>query len=49
MQIELIRTADKGEVTVALTVTDETGAQPIEAAMVWAWVPKVRRPKPESA
>jgi acyl-coenzyme A thioesterase PaaI-like protein len=30
----------KGEVTVAVTVTDEAGVEPIQCEFVWAWVPK---------
>ena len=30
----------KGEVTVAVTVTDEAGIEPIQCEFVWAWVPK---------
>ncbi len=30
----------KGEVHVAVTVTDEAGIEPIECEFVWAWVPK---------
>ncbi len=30
----------KGEVVVAVTVTDEAGEQPIECEFVWAWIPK---------
>jgi acyl-coenzyme A thioesterase PaaI-like protein len=30
----------KGEVRVAVTVTDEAGIEPIECEFVWAWVPK---------
>ena len=26
--------------TVPVTITDESGEQPIQAEMVWAWVPK---------
>ena len=37
-----IRASDKGEVTVAVTVTDETGSEPIACRMVWAWTPKRR-------
>ena len=33
----------KGEVTVAVTVTDEAGIEPIECEFVWAWVPKEKR------
>ncbi|MDE2593760.1 MAG: DUF4442 domain-containing protein [Burkholderiales bacterium] len=39
-QIQLIRSQDKGELTVPVTITDETGNEPITAEMVWAWVPK---------
>ncbi|MRX27373.1 DUF4442 domain-containing protein [Kangiella sp. HZ709] len=41
-QIDAILTTEKGEVTVAVTVTDEEGKEPIEAEMIWAWVPKRR-------
>ena len=39
-QRELIRSSTKGEVTVAVTVTDESGKQPIECEFVWAWIPR---------
>jgi acyl-coenzyme A thioesterase PaaI-like protein len=42
-QVEAIRTVGKGEVTVAVTITDSSGSEPIRAEMVWAWVP--RQPK----
>lgn len=32
----------KGEVTVPVVVTDDSGQAPIQATMVWAWVPKKR-------
>ena len=38
-QRELIRGSTKGEVSVAVTVTDESGNQPIECEFVWAWIP----------
>ena len=38
-QRELIRSTTKGELTVAVTVTDESGNQPIECEFVWAWLP----------
>lgn len=41
-QIQQIRTQDKGEVTVPVTITDESGQEPIQCEMVWAWVPKKR-------
>jgi len=33
---------DKGEVTVQVIVKDESGKEPIQAEMVWAWVSKDR-------
>lgn len=41
-QIESILTTEKGEVDVAVTVTDEEGKEPTEARMIWAWTPKRR-------
>jgi len=35
---------DKGEVKITVTITDESGQQPIECLMTWAWVTK----KPKS-
>ena len=48
-QRELIRSTTKGEVTVAVTVTDESGNQPIECEFVWAWIPSARPPKTDTA
>jgi acyl-coenzyme A thioesterase PaaI-like protein len=31
--------ATKGEVTVVVQVSDESGAQPIECEFIWAWIP----------
>ncbi len=42
-QVQMITTMDKGEVTVPVTITDESGGEPIQCEMVWAWVPKARR------
>ncbi len=39
-QIALMRTEDKGEVLVAVQVTDEEHKQPIECQLLWAWTPK---------
>lgn len=36
---------DKGEVKVAVRVEDESGKEPIEAEMIWAWVSKDRGSK----
>jgi acyl-coenzyme A thioesterase PaaI-like protein len=41
-QIQQILTQDKGEVTVPVTITDQSGQEPIQCEMVWAWVPKKR-------
>ena len=48
-QRALIRSSTKGEVTVAVTVTDESGNQPIECEFVWAWIPSARPLKTETA
>ncbi|MES2956218.1 MAG: DUF4442 domain-containing protein [Pseudomonadota bacterium] len=34
-----MQASDKGEVTVAVTVTDEAGVNPVECEFVWAWIP----------
>lgn len=41
-QREEIRTKERGEVEVKVTVTDEDGEQPISCTMLWAWTPKRR-------
>ena len=41
-QIKEIETTDKGETTVAVTITDEAGQEPVKGEMVWAWVSKDR-------
>ncbi len=41
-QIALIEREPKGEVSVSITVTDESGQQPVECEMLWAWVSKTR-------
>lgn len=41
-QIALMQTEPKGEVNVAVKVTDSTGIVPLECEMIWAWVPKKR-------
>jgi len=38
-----INEEDKGEVTVDVRVEDESGKEPIEAEMIWAWINKDRR------
>ncbi len=39
-QIALMRTEQKGEILVAVKVTDEEGKEPIQCEMLWAWTPK---------
>ena len=34
-----MQASDKGEVNVAVTVTDEAGVSPVECEFVWAWIP----------
>ena len=34
-----MQASDKGEVNVAVTVTDEAGVNPVECEFIWAWVP----------
>ncbi len=41
-QLESIRMLEKGEVDVAVTATDASGAEPIRCRMLWAWVPRKR-------
>ena len=38
-QQALMQASDKGEVMVAVTVTDEAGIQPVECEFTWAWIP----------
>lgn len=42
-QIALMQTQEKGEVTVAVKVTDAQGIEPVLCEMIWAWVPKSRK------
>ena len=41
-QIKQIETQDKGDMMVPVSITDESGQQPIECFMEWAWVAKRR-------
>jgi acyl-coenzyme A thioesterase PaaI-like protein len=38
-QRSLMQASDKGEVKVAVVVTDEAGVNPVECEFVWAWIP----------
>lgn len=42
-QIASMHTEDKGEVNVKVEVIDEAGVAPIEAELIWAWIPKKRK------
>ena len=39
-QQHLMRSSEKGETLVKVSVTDESGEQPIHCEMLWAWVEK---------
>lgn len=41
-QITMIETQDKGDMIVPVSITDESGQEPIEILMTWAWVNKQR-------
>ena len=41
-QITRIRTEERGEIEVAVRITDEAGEEPVAARYLWAWVPKKR-------
>ena len=41
-QRERIRSEERGNFPVAVTVTDSTGSEPIQCEVIWAWVPKRR-------
>ncbi|POA98356.1 DUF4442 domain-containing protein [Chromobacterium sinusclupearum] len=47
-QIQSMYDQDKGEVLVAVNVTDESGESPIVCEMLWAWIPK-KRPEVSAA
>ena len=38
-QRALLLSSDKGEVSVQVQVTDESGAKPIDCEFIWAWIP----------
>ncbi len=42
-QRDMMRNEPKGEVSVAVVVTDEAGIHPVECEFVWAWIPKPAR------
>ena len=44
-QRSLMQAQTKGEITVAVQVNDESGAEPIECEFIWAWIPSGPRQK----
>jgi hypothetical protein len=42
-QLERLKTEEKGDMTVRVSVTDESGDEPIQCEMVWAWVPNKKQ------
>ncbi|MCU0447211.1 MAG: DUF4442 domain-containing protein [Microscillaceae bacterium] len=47
-QIQAVQTTEKGEITVAVKVTDDAGNEPLLAEIVWAWFPANRGEKPKT-
>jgi len=43
VQRAAMQASDKGEVSVAVTVTDEAGVNPVECEFIWAWIPAAPR------
>lgn len=39
-QREMIVNTEKGELSIPITVVDESGEQPVQCEMIWAWRPK---------
>lgn len=48
-QRALLLSSDKGEMTVQVQVTDESGAQPIDCEFIWAWIPAGPRKSPKTS
>lgn len=42
-QITLLQTAEKGEVSIRVTIKDQLGIEPVEALYIWAWIPKTKK------
>ncbi len=42
-QRQQIAKEEKGDVVVGVRATDESGQEPIECEMIWAWIPKKKR------
>lgn len=39
-QRDMILNTEKGELSIPITVVDESGEQPVQCEMIWAWRPK---------
>lgn len=39
-QVEFIKNNPKGDISVPVVITDETGTETVKATMIWAWTPK---------
>ncbi|MET1218772.1 MAG: DUF4442 domain-containing protein [Glaciecola sp.] len=42
-QLQRMRTEEKGEVSVKVTITDDAGIEPVNVEYIWAWVPKKKK------
>jgi acyl-coenzyme A thioesterase PaaI-like protein len=42
-QRALMQQSDKGEVSVTVQVSDESGEQPIQCEFIWAWIPTPKK------
>ena len=42
-QIQMIAAQEKGDVLIKVTITDESGQEPVECFMEWAWVTKRKK------
>lgn len=42
-QIALLQSAEKGEVSIRVTIKDQLGVEPVEALYIWAWIPKTKK------
>ena len=42
-QRQLMQQSDKGEVSVPVLVSDESGEQPIQCEFIWAWIPTPKK------
>ena len=43
-QVQQMSTSEKGDTEVQVRISDSANKEPIEATMIWAWIPKIRKP-----